>query len=178
MRDHFYLKEIAVFRHIAPIKFVICLLQIFSTNWRAQRGKFLTASSDFYWATLCVDKIRFQPHAILCVDKTTSSDREILCVDKIQNLAPVVQNFLSEMRWINRPQAVHKSTGRRAEISPVLPSRRTLEGCLPSPLPVLAKRVLRPQGKNLLGKNWICISKHLIKILWNLLENYECCCDF
>ena len=72
------------FINIAPPKFITIYSQ--QTGARSARN-FLPASSDFYEATLCVDKIRFRPHAILCVDKLTSSDREILCVDKIQNLA-------------------------------------------------------------------------------------------
>ena len=61
-------------------------LQKFLTNWRAQRGKFLTISlifHDFSQETLCVDKIISQPRGILCVDKIGSPDRGILCVDKI-----------------------------------------------------------------------------------------------
>ena len=47
-------------------------LQKFLTNWRAQRGKFLTISlmfRDFSCETLCVDKIISPPRGILCVDK-------------------------------------------------------------------------------------------------------------
>ena len=61
-------------------------LQKFLTNWRAQRGKFLTISlmfRDFSCETLCVDKIISPPRGILCVDKIGSADRGILCVDKI-----------------------------------------------------------------------------------------------
>ena len=66
--------------------FVMILLQKFLTNWRAQRGNFLTISlifHDFSQETLCVDKIISQPRGILCVDKIGSPDRGILCVDKI-----------------------------------------------------------------------------------------------
>ena len=58
----------------------------FLTNWRAQRGKFLTTSlmfRDFSYETLCVDKIISSPRGILWVDKIGSADRGILCVDKI-----------------------------------------------------------------------------------------------
>ena len=61
-------------------------LQKFPTNWRAQRGKFLTISlmfRDFSCETLCVDKIISPPRGILCVDKIGSADRGIRCVDKI-----------------------------------------------------------------------------------------------
>ena len=61
-------------------------LQKFLTNWRAQRGKFLTTSlmfRDFSYETLCVDKIISSPRGILWVDKIGSADRGILCVDKI-----------------------------------------------------------------------------------------------
>ena len=61
-------------------------LQKFLTNWRAQRGKFLTISlmfRDFSCETLCVDKIISSPRGILWVDKIGSADRGILCVDKI-----------------------------------------------------------------------------------------------
>ena len=61
-------------------------LQKFLTNWRAQRGKFLTISlmfRDFSCETLCVDKIISPPRGILCVDKIISPPREILWVDKI-----------------------------------------------------------------------------------------------
>ena len=61
-------------------------LQKFLTNWRAQRGKFLTISlmfRDFSCETLCVDKIISPPRGILCVDKIGSPRRGILCVEKI-----------------------------------------------------------------------------------------------
>ena len=61
-------------------------LQKFLTNWRAQRGKFLTTSlmfRDFSYETLCVDKIISSPRGILWVDKIGSPYRRILCVDKI-----------------------------------------------------------------------------------------------
>ena len=60
---------------------------------------------------------------------------------------------------------------RRAGISAVLTSRRTLGGCLRSPLLVLAKRVLRPQDKNLLGK----IFKFQKFQLENLVDFEKCC---
>ena len=62
------------------------LYKKFLTNWRAQRGKFLTISlifHDFSQETLCVDKIISQPRGILCVDKIGSPHRRILYVDKI-----------------------------------------------------------------------------------------------
>ena len=63
-------------------------LQKFLTNWRAQRGKFLSISSifhDFSSETLCVDEIISQPRGILCVEKIRSPDPGILCVDKIES---------------------------------------------------------------------------------------------